>query len=111
MNIKKVYRIYRDLGRQLENKTPKRRVKAKLRDNRTKAVGPDDVWAMDFVHDQMATGKKLRVLTVVDTSSRFVPTFDVRFSYRREDVVATLDRVFVEPFLPDTAEFDDQQTR
>ena len=45
INIKKVYRIYKELGMQLRNKTPKRRVKAKLRDDRTEAVGPNDVWA------------------------------------------------------------------
>ena len=28
---------------------------------------------MDFVHDQLATGKKIRVLTVVDTFSRYSP--------------------------------------
>ena len=44
-------------------------------------------------HDQLATGKKLRVLTVVDTFSRYVPVLDVRYSYPGEDVVATLDRV------------------
>lgn len=48
---------------------------------------------MDFVHDQTATGRKIRVLTVVDTFSRCVPVLDARFSYRREDVVATPDRV------------------
>lgn len=48
---------------------------------------------MDFVHDQLATGKKLQVLTVVDTFSRYVPLLDVYYSYRGEDVVATLDRV------------------
>ena len=32
---------------QLRNKTPKRRAKAKLRDDRTEAVGPNDVWAME----------------------------------------------------------------
>ncbi|KXF76504.1 hypothetical protein ATN84_25670 [Paramesorhizobium deserti] len=37
------------------------------------------MWAMDFVHDQLATGKKLRVLTVVDTFSRYVPVLDPRF--------------------------------
>ena len=47
INIKKVYRIYRELGMQLRNKTPKRRGKAKLRDDRTEAVGPNDVWAME----------------------------------------------------------------
>jgi putative transposase len=78
---------------QLRNKTPKRRVKAKLRDDRAAAVGPRDGWAMDFVHDQLATDRKLRVLTVVDTYSRYVPVLDPRFSCRGEDVVATLERV------------------
>ena len=71
---------------------PKRRVKAKLREDRSEAVHSNDVWAMDFVHDQLATGRKIRVLTVVDTFSRFSPVIDPRFSYRGEDVVATLDR-------------------
>lgn len=48
---------------------------------------------MDFVHDQLATGKKIRILTVVDTFSRFSPVVDPRFGYRGEDVVATLERV------------------
>ena len=62
----KTRRIYRELGLQLRNKTPKRRVKAKLRDDRTDATQPNETWAMDFVHDQLATGNKIRVLTVVD---------------------------------------------
>lgn len=37
--------------RQLRNKTPKRRVKAKLRDDRTEATRCNQTWAMDFVHD------------------------------------------------------------
>lgn len=78
---------------QLRNKTPRRRVKAKLREDRTDAVRPNDVWAMDFVHDQLATGRKLRVLTVVDTFSRYCPVLDAKFSYRGEDVAATLERV------------------
>ena len=31
---------------------------------------------MDFVHDQLATGRKIRVLTVVDMFSRFSPIVD-----------------------------------
>lgn len=106
INVKKVYRIYRELGMQLRHKTPKRRVKAKLRDDRVEAVGPNEVWAMDFVHDQLATGKKLRVLTVVDTFSRYVPVLDVRYSYRGEDVVATLDRVCRSAGYPKTIRVD-----
>ena len=34
VNTKRIYRLYNELGLQLRNKTPKRRVKAKLRDDR-----------------------------------------------------------------------------
>ena len=68
-------------------------VKATLRDNRTIAAHINETWAMDFVHDQFATGKKIRVLTVVDTFSRFSPVVDPRFSYKGEDVVLTIERV------------------
>lgn len=72
-----------------------------------KAVHPiSSVWAMDVVHDQLATGKKLRVLTVVDTFSRYVPVLDVRYSYRGEDVVATLDRVCRKVGYPKTIRVD-----
>lgn len=46
INAKKTYRVYKKLGMQLRNKTPKRRVKAKLREDRKEAVNPNDVWAM-----------------------------------------------------------------
>jgi putative transposase len=90
---KRIYRLYKEMGLQLRNKVPKRRVKAKLRDDRTAATMTNQVWAMDFVHDQLATGRKLRILTIVDTFSRFSPAVDPRFSYRGEDVVAALERV------------------
>jgi putative transposase len=93
VNVKKTHRIYNELGLQLRNKTPKRRVRAKLRDDRRPATQPNETWAMDFVHDQLATGKKIRVLTVVDTFSRFSPVIDPRFSYRAENVVQSLERV------------------
>ncbi len=106
INIKRTYRIYNEMGLQLRNKTPKRRVKAKLRDDRAPATRPNDVWAMDFVHDQLATGKTIRVLTVVDTFSRFSPVVDPRFSYRAEDVVATLERACAKAGYPKTIRVD-----
>lgn len=106
INAKKTYRIYKELGMQLRNKTPKRRVKAKLREDRKDAVCPNDVWAMDFVHDQLATGRKIRILTVVDTFSRYVPVLDVRFSYKGENVVTTLDRVCRQIGYPKTIRVD-----
>jgi putative transposase len=106
INHKKTRRIYNELGLQLRNKTPKRRVKAKLRDDRKLATQPNETWAMDFVHDQLATGKKIRVLTVVDIFSRFSPVLDPKFSYRAEDVVATLERVCASIGYPKTIRVD-----
>jgi putative transposase len=105
-NIKKTRSIYNELGLQLRNKYPKRRVKAKLREDREKASGPNDVWALDFVHDQLAMGKKLRILTVVDTHSRFCPVVDPRFRYRGEDVVRTLEEVCGRIGYPKTIRVD-----
>jgi len=38
VNPKRIYRLYKEMGLQLRNKTPKRRVKAKLREDRQTAV-------------------------------------------------------------------------
>ncbi len=70
------------------------------------AAGPNDIWAMDFVHDELATGRKLRVLTVVDTYSRYVPILDARFSYRGKNVVQILERVCGQIGCPKTIRVD-----
>ncbi len=81
VNAKKVYRMYNELGLQLRRKAPERRVKAKLR--RRPAGGHLPERELGNKHcDSLATGHKLRVLTVVDIFSRFSPVLDARFSYR-----------------------------
>ena len=106
VNAKRIYRLYKELGLQLRNKTPKRRVKAKLREDRSDATHSNQVWAMDFVHDQLATGRKVRVLTVVDTFTRYCPALDPRFSYRGEDVVVTLEQACRNIGYPKTIRVD-----
>ncbi|MGY3146356.1 transposase InsO family protein [Bradyrhizobium sp. USDA 3397] len=49
-----------------------------VREDRTEAGQINKTWAMDFVHDQLATDRKIRVLTIVDTFSRFSPAVDPR---------------------------------
>ncbi len=92
-NPKRIYRLYRELGLQLRYKVPRRRVKAKLRDDRRPTAEINETWPMDFVHDQLATGREIRVLTIVDTCSRFSPAVDARSNYKGEDMVMTLERV------------------
>ena len=52
---KRTHRICDELGLQLRSKSPKRRVKAKLREDRVPATAANETWAMDFVHDQLVT--------------------------------------------------------
>ncbi|MBJ2152631.1 IS3 family transposase, partial [Paracoccus sp. IB05] len=106
VNIRKTRRIYNELGLQLRNRHPKRRVKARLREDRKEAAGPNEVWAMDFVHDQLAPGKTLRILTIVDIHSRYCPAVDPRFACRGEDVVQTLERVCRHIGCPQTIRVD-----
>lgn len=68
-DMKKTLRIYNGLGLHLYNRHPKRRVKAKLRDDRQVAIGPNDVRAMDFVQDPLAAGERLRALTIIKSPS------------------------------------------
>jgi putative transposase len=106
VNAKRIYRLYKEMGLQLRNKTPKRRVKAKLREDRVQATHSNEIWAMDFVHDQLVTGRKIRILTIVDIFSRFSPATDPRFSYRGEDVVQTLERVCSQTGYPKSIRVD-----
>ncbi len=74
VNPKRIYRLYREIGLQLRNKTPRRRVKAQAaRRIAVQRSRRNETWAMDFVHDQLATGRKIRMLTIVDTFSRYSP--------------------------------------
>ena len=67
-NHKRTYRIYREEGLQVRTKRRK-----KLTRPRVPMLVPDKVnqrWSMDFVSDQLANGRRFRVLNVVDDYSR-----------------------------------------
>ncbi len=61
---------------------------------------------MDFVHDQLAMGGKIRVLTMIDTFTRYAPAIDARVQYRAANVVATLERFAVRCGYPKTIRVD-----
>jgi putative transposase len=106
VNAKRVCRLYCEMGFQLRNKSPKRRVKAQLRKDRASPTAANQVWAMDCVRAQLFDGRKIRVLTVIDTFTRLSPAIDERQSFRGSDVVATLERVTGELGCPKTIRLD-----
>jgi putative transposase len=56
VNVKRVHRLYRLQGLQMRLKPPRRRVMAKLRDDRSNATAPNQVWAMDWMYDELFDG-------------------------------------------------------
>lgn len=81
INDKRTRRLYREEGLQLRNKNPKRKVAAKLREDRAMAIVPNECWAMDFMIDQLLDGRKLRVLTIVDICTTPCPAIGVGHAY------------------------------
>ena len=106
VNAKRVYRLYVEESLQIRNKRPKRKVAAKLREDRRPPCAPNDVWAMDFLSDQLFDGRKIRVLTIVDAYSKVSPAIDARARYTGADVVATLERVCLAHGVPKTIRVD-----
>ena len=58
------------------------------------------------MNDPLAAGRKIRVLTIVDTFSRFSPVVDARFSSQREDVAQTLERACLQVGYPNAIRVD-----
>lgn len=54
---------------------------------------PNEAWSMDFVHDQLASGSKLRLLTVIDVYTREALAIEVGPRLRGEHVAAVLNRL------------------
>jgi putative transposase len=53
----------------------------------------NDAWSLDFVHDQLSCGAKIRLLTVIDVYSRECLAIDVGSRLRGEDVARILNRL------------------
>jgi putative transposase len=70
VNHKRVYRMYREEGLELRRHRRRRRYAAAPREAATRAVRAGQRWSMDFVSDHLASGRRFRVLTIVDTLSR-----------------------------------------
>lgn len=106
VNATRVYRLYVEEGLQIRNKRPKRKVSAKLHENRKAPQAPNQVWAMDFLSDQLFDGSKIRILTIVDAFTKVSPAIDVRSRYTGSDVVSTLERVTTAYGVPKSIRVD-----
>ena len=68
-NHKRTHRIYCEEGLQVRKRKPKRRT-AQPRQPMLIPSHLNERWSMDFLHDQLSNGRRIRVLNVMDDYSR-----------------------------------------
>ena len=80
---------------------------ARCRRARARAGVPDQRWSLDFVHDELATGRRFRVLNIIDDVTRewVRAVADTSISGRR--VVRELAALIEERGAPVTIVSDD----
>jgi putative transposase len=103
--INRIYRLYHEEGLTVRKRRARRRAVGSRAPILVESK-PNARWSVDFVHDQLACGRRFRILNIVDTFSRFSPIIDPRFSYRAEDVVATLEGACASTGYPKTIRVD-----
>jgi putative transposase len=88
-----VYRLYREEGLGLRKRPAGKRRAAVHRRERLRPTGPNQIWAMDFVADQLSDGRRIRSLTIVDIFTRESLAIEVGQSLKGGDVVRVLNQL------------------
>lgn len=91
-NHKRVYRIYRELELNLRIK-PKRRLKRDYPGALDVPTSVNHVWSMDFMSDQLISGKTFRTFNVMDDYNREGLGIEVDTSLPSARVIRALDRI------------------
>ena len=99
VNHKRVERLYREENLALRRKKRGKRIRRE-RPVMPTEIKPNTLWAIDFIHDSIWNGRRIKALTVIDCHSRFCPAIEVDFSLPAERVVATLNRLALTRGLP-----------
>ena len=104
VNHKRLFRVYRAAGLSVRRKKRKRLVRVGL--PASLATRPNQQWSMDFVHDRMANGRSMRVLTIVDTFTRECLALEVDTSLPSRRVTRVLDSVVADRGRPERIRMD-----
>ena len=99
-NKKRVHRLYRLEGLQVRLRARRKKRLSLHRGALPPAAGRNQYWSMDFVHDQLVTGRAFRVLTVIDQWSRESVLLEANVALTGQSVVDALEAVSAHRPLP-----------
>lgn len=104
VNHKRLHRIYCEAGLRIRRKKRKHCVReGKPLVARTSA---NQEWALDFVHDAVASGRTIRVLSVVDAYTRECLALEVDTSFASRRVTRVLETIVAERGMPQAIRCD-----
>lgn len=106
VNLTRVHRLYREEGLALVRRRPARRKSAVARSARAPVTAPNQRWAMDFMADALADGRRVRIFTLIDLHTRECLALDARPRFTGADVAAVLARVGAGRGLPPVVQCD-----
>jgi len=104
VNVKRVYRLYREAPLAVRRLKRKRLERAAPVNALLAAANQE--WGLDFVSDGVASGRGIRMLTVVDGYTRECPTIEVGASIGSCRVTRVLDRVIADRGAPQSLRCD-----
>ena len=104
VNHKRVYRVYREAGLLIRRKRRKRLLRAGI--VRPTVTGANQEWALDFVHDAAESGRKFRVLSVIDVYTRECLALEVDTSFASRRVTRELEKIVAERGAPEAIRCD-----
>ena len=105
INHKRTERIYREEGLALAIRRRKKRASV-MRIELDKPTRPNEQWAMDFVSDCLANGRRIRVLTIIDVHTREALKTVVDTSIGGERVTRELNELHFKRGLPEVIVVD-----
>jgi len=91
-NHKRVYRIYRELELNLRIK-PRKRLNREAPQPLSVPERINEVWSMDFMHDQLDDGRTFRLFNVIDDFNREALGIEVDFSLSTPRVIRSLNQI------------------
>ena len=91
-NHKRVYRIYKELELNLRIK-PRKRMSREKPEPLAVPQAINEVWSMDFMHDQLSCGRSFRLLNVIDDFNREALGIEIDFSLPSERVIRALQQI------------------
>jgi len=104
VNVKRVYRLYREEGLMVRRQRRKRLMRSVPAESQLLRANQE--WAIDFVVDGLASGRMVRILSVLDVYTRECLALEADTCLGSGRVIRVLERLLIERGVPENVRSD-----